>query len=106
MLPVQTQAPGDTLGKSRVNSGGLVKGVLWVLFFDVSVSCSLWYWLTVQQEVKPPLPVTSLIPRVPVTPGSRAQACGSEARTHGVWVQVLLGWVMRLRKGVAETSSE
>lgn len=37
------------------------------------------HWLSVQQEVKPPLPVTSLFPSVPLTPRSKTQACGHAA---------------------------
>lgn len=37
------------------------------------------HWLSVQQEVKPHLPVTGLFPSVPLTPGSKTQACGHAA---------------------------
>lgn len=43
------------------------------------LSLARCHWLSVQQEVKPHLPVTSLFPSVPLTPRSKTQACGHSA---------------------------
>ena len=67
------------------------------------LSLARCHWLSVQQEVKPPLPVTSLFSSVPLTPGEQDPgmwSCGSVRPEPTGSRSTQAG--LRLRKGTAQ----